>query len=185
MNLYTKWASREYPLAVRILILALVGGTLFAFLIPWTLIVPLPRLDARLGLPPLSFGVVNYLVGALLIIIGANFGFWSIAQQVIKAQGTPLPVMPTQKLLVSGVFTTCRNPMTFGTFCLYMGIAILVGSISSIVVVVIFTTLLILYLKLVEEKELALRFGAEYEAYKKSTPFIIPRIPLKRIIRSI
>jgi protein-S-isoprenylcysteine O-methyltransferase Ste14 len=158
----------------------LIGGGLVVVLIPWLLLGPLPRLDARLGLPVLSFGVINYLLGGLLIIIGANFAFWSISQQFIKAQGTPLPLMPTQKLLISGVFTTCRNPMTFGTFCLYFGLSILIGSISAFVCFALVSTLLILYLKLVEEKELALRFGAEYEEYKKSTPFIIPRIPLKR-----
>ena len=180
MNLYTKWASREYPLAVRILTTVLIGGGLVVVLIPWLLLGPLPRLDARLGLPVLSFCWINYLLGGLHIIIGANFAFWSIVQQFFKAQRTPLPVMPTQKLLISGVFIICRNPMTFGTFCLYFGLSILIGSISALVCSALVSVLLILYLKLVEEKELALRFGAEYEAYKKSTPFMIPRIPLKR-----
>jgi protein-S-isoprenylcysteine O-methyltransferase Ste14 len=181
MNLYTKWASREYPLAVRILTTILIGGGLVVILIPWLLLELLPRLDSRLGLPPLSFGVINYLVGGLLIIIGANFAFWSIGQQFFKAQGTPLPVMPTQKLLISGVFPTCRNPMTFGTFCLYFGLSILIGSVSALVCSVLVSILLILYLKLVEEKELALRFGAEYEAYKKSTPFMIPRLWKRKV----
>jgi protein-S-isoprenylcysteine O-methyltransferase Ste14 len=34
--------------------------------------------------------------------------------------------------------------------------------------------MLIAYIKLIEEKELELRFGKEYLDYKKDTPFIIP-----------
>jgi protein-S-isoprenylcysteine O-methyltransferase Ste14 len=30
------------------------------------------------------------------------------------------------------------------------------------------------YLKLIEEKELLLRFGQDYEDYKKKTPFFFP-----------
>lgn len=35
------------------------------------------------------------------------------------------------------------------------------------------------YHKTMEEKELAARFGKDYEAYKKSTPFLIPRFKTK------
>ncbi|MCK7467007.1 MAG: hypothetical protein MZU91_01865 [Desulfosudis oleivorans] len=34
-----------------------------------------------------------------------------------------------------------------------------------------------LYLKLLEEKELTERFGEAYLAYKREVPFIIPRLP--------
>ena len=30
------------------------------------------------------------------------------------------------------------------------------------------------YIKLIEEKELQLRYGLEYEEYKKSRPFLLP-----------
>jgi protein-S-isoprenylcysteine O-methyltransferase Ste14 len=32
------------------------------------------------------------------------------------------------------------------------------------------------YNKLVEEKELLLRFGKQYEEYKRKTPFLIPKL---------
>ncbi len=83
-------------------------------------------------------------------------------------------MLPTKKLLVSGPFKYCRNPMTLGTIIAYTGIAILVGSWFSMLFVVVFAALLIAYLKTIEEKELLLRFGSEYAEYKKNTPFIIP-----------
>jgi len=174
MNLFKKWADREYPLSFRILAL-LPAGALFVFLIPYTLIKLGPRLDLALRLPPVSLGIVNILAGAVLIAVGLFYAYGSIGSQLFQAGGTPLPVMATHKLLVSGVFKHCRNPMSFGTICLYLGITVIVGSLSSLGIVIVFSALLMLYIKKIEERELALRFGAEYAAYKASTPFIIPR----------
>jgi protein-S-isoprenylcysteine O-methyltransferase Ste14 len=65
--------------------------------------------------------------------------------------------------------------MGFGAICMYLGMAIIVGSLSSIIVVLFFLFLLILWIKKVEEKELELRFGQDYREYKKTVPFMIPR----------
>jgi len=56
----------------------------------------------------------------------------------------------------------------------YSGVAILIGSYTALFVIVIFSLILIVYLKLLEEKELEMRFGKEYLEYKKNTPFILP-----------
>jgi protein-S-isoprenylcysteine O-methyltransferase Ste14 len=114
------------------------------------------------------------------MVTGAIYAFWSIISQIDLARGTPLPMMPTQKLLVSGPFKQCRNPMTFGTIFLYLGIGIIIGSLSSIAVVILFGALLLIYIKLVEERELEARFGQEYMVYKATTPFILPRISSRR-----
>ncbi len=66
--------------------------------------------------------------------------------------------------------------MSFGTFSAYFGFAILAGSISSLVLVLVFASLLILYIKKIEEKELEMRFGQAYLDYKEVTPFMIPRL---------
>jgi protein-S-isoprenylcysteine O-methyltransferase Ste14 len=174
MNLFTKWASREYPLWVRIMVSVLVGGTLFVFLIPYLLIVVFPGLDAKFGLPPLDFHPWNTILGILMAIGGFYFAFRTVYSQFSRASGTPLPVMATQKLLVDGVYQYCRNPMVFGTLLAYLGIAIAVGSISSILAVLIFGGLLLTYVKKVEERELEARFGQEYVDYKARTPFLIP-----------
>ena len=66
--------------------------------------------------------------------------------------------------------------MSFGTILLYLGISILIGSISAIVIVFAFSIVLIIYIKQIEERELEIRFGEEYLAYKAEIPFLIPRI---------
>lgn len=83
-------------------------------------------------------------------------------------------MMATQKLLIDGPCKHGCNPMGFGAICMYLGMAIIVGSISSIIVVIFFLILLILCIKKIEEKEMEIRFGQEYVDYKKNTPFMIP-----------
>jgi protein-S-isoprenylcysteine O-methyltransferase Ste14 len=175
MRQFTKWASREYAFAPRLLV-TLFAGILFVLLIPYTLIYYVPQLDSLFSLPSLFYGIANYILGIFLVGVGATYGFWSIISQLNRAGGTPLPMMATQTLLVSGPFKQCRNPMTFGTILLYFGIGILIGSISSMIIVIVFAALLLTYIKLVEERELATRFGQEYLVYKAATPFIIPKI---------
>ena len=130
----------------------------------------------ELGIPPLHFGMANFLIGALFILVGFIYAAWSILSQVVLANGTRVPVMPTQKLLMVGPFKQCRNPMVFGTVMAYLGCSILAGSLLSAAAVILFTVLLVIYIKRIEEKELEARFGQEYLDYKQSTPFIIPEM---------
>jgi protein-S-isoprenylcysteine O-methyltransferase Ste14 len=179
MKLLTRLSKREYGILPRLLIL-IPAGVLFLGLIPFILIKTMPRLDAALHLPSFHFGIINFVVAGILIVIGIFFGWWSIGMQLFEAKGTPLPLMATQKLLISGPFIYCRNPMTFGTICAYSGVAIAVGSLSSLLFVIVLGGLLIIYLKRIEEIELAERFGQEYFDYKAATPFIIPNLWIRR-----
>jgi protein-S-isoprenylcysteine O-methyltransferase Ste14 len=179
MNRYKKWASREYSLNQRLLAL-IPAGFLFVLIFPYLFVILLPRLDALLHLPVPYFGPVNIIFGCLFIVTGGIYAFWSILSQLNRASGTPLPMMPTQKLLIDGPFKQCRNPMTFGTITAYLGVGILVGSLSSIVFILVIGGLLLTYLKKFEERELEMRFGQDYVAYKKTTPFFFPRIRLRK-----
>ena len=175
MHFFKKWADRKHGLLPKVLLL-IPAGALFAILIPYSLQVWMPRLDARLQLPSLLFGLVNYIIGGVLIVLGMVYALWSIGSQLFDAGGTPVPVIPTQKLLITPPFSHCRNPMAFGTLAAYLGFAILAGSISSVALVVVLSVLLILYIKKIEEKELEMRFGQEYLDYKALTPFMVPRL---------
>jgi protein-S-isoprenylcysteine O-methyltransferase Ste14 len=175
MNHYIKWANRKVSLTTRILTTLPVGLILLG-LVPYLLLVPLNRLDKELGFQSLYFGWPNITAGGILIAAGGFLGIWSVLTQFIYAEGTPLPMMPTHRLLVEGPFRLCRSPMTLGTLLAYAGMAVLVGSISAFCTVVVIGGLLLSYLHFVEEKELAARFGQAYEDYRAKTPFIFPRL---------
>jgi protein-S-isoprenylcysteine O-methyltransferase Ste14 len=139
-----------------------------------------PRLDRRLGLPPLRIGRLNGIGGGLLAILGFCLGLWSIGTQSTRGRGTPLPVMPTRELLTEGPFRYCRNPMTLGTILAYLGVAVAARTVAGAAVVLSLAASLLVYLKRFEEHELAERFGEAYLAYKREVPLIIPRLPARR-----
>lgn len=183
MDRFKKWAGREYSFETRFLA-SVLAGFLFALLIPYLLARVAPGMDRRFGFPSIAYGLPSFLTGSLLIALGLVYAFWSIASQLLRARGTPLPMMATQKLLVSGPFRHCRNPMSFGTVLLYLGISIVVGSISAVIMVAAFSILLVAYLKGIEEKELEARFGEAYLNYKARTPFLVPRVFSKKSARA-
>jgi protein-S-isoprenylcysteine O-methyltransferase Ste14 len=176
MKRYQDWANRELSTGKQVLTLALVG-LLLVVLIPFLLIKYCPGIDQRWHLPDIYGGVINLIAGLGMIVAGLGFAWWSIYAQLTIGQGTPVPIAPTKKLVVHAPFTYCRNPMTLGTIIAYLGLCVWIGSISAMLFILILATVLLLYIKLLEEKELAARFGAEYLAYKRRTPFILPRKP--------
>jgi len=179
MSRYAKWAQREHSEARRIAI-TLLAGPVFLGLLPFLVAGLGPRLDRRLGLPSLRIGRVNRVVGGLLMVLGFSLGFWSVVTQLDRGRGTPLPVMPTQELLTEGPFRYCRNPMTLGTILAYLGIAVGVGTVAGTGLVLSLSASLLVYLKRLEEGELAERFGEAYLAYKREVPFIVPRLARRR-----
>jgi protein-S-isoprenylcysteine O-methyltransferase Ste14 len=111
----------------------------------------------------------------LLILPSWLFGMWSIYSQFTIGRGTPVPLMATQKLIIQPPYAYCRNPMALGGIGMYLGAAILFRSIGAVILVLLFASGLLIYIKRVEEKEMEIRFGQDYLAYKQQTPFLIPR----------
>jgi protein-S-isoprenylcysteine O-methyltransferase Ste14 len=173
MNTFKKWQNQETTLGKQVLFLA-IGALIFPMTIPVILVILLPRLDKMIGMGSFYIGLGNIAIGILALLFGGLLAFWTIFAQIRLASGTPFPMLPTKKLIIIGPFKYCRNPMTLGTVLMYFGIALMVGSYTSVLFVVLFMSALVAYIKLVEEKELELRFGAEYLDYKNDTPFIIP-----------
>lgn len=176
MSRYYKLAQKEHSL-IRRIAATLPAGALFVVLLPVIIIKVGPSIDRQLGLQPLALGAVNIILGGLLLVVGIFFGFWSNLVQFDRGRGTPLPLMPTQVLLMDGPYRYCRNPMTLGAILAYMGIAIVVGTAAGIGIVLCFGAILVIYLKRFEERELTERFGHAYLQYLKEVPFIIPRMP--------
>ena len=177
MKLADKLAeSSNHPPSIRRRILAkTLPVFVYTIFFPALLFVfPKFILDRWLGLPTFLSPIVRAMLGGSLITLGVIFLFWSIRAQRELGKGTPMPLMATQILVVQKPYLYCRNPIFFGVINLFFGISILFNSISSLVMVLIFSVIILLYTRFIEEKELEIRFGDEYLAYKKKTPFIIP-----------
>jgi len=117
-------------------------GTIFDFArYPWNL----------LGLVPLVFGV------ALNLIADAAFK---------KAHTTVKPFKTSTALVTTGVFRFSRHPMYLGMVLILLGIAILMGSFSPLIVIIIFAVLMELVFVRTEEKMLEQNFGSAWTDYQ-------------------
>lgn len=172
---FFKQTKREYSPNQRLALLA-VAGVVFVIILPLALLRLGGRLDVVLGWPKLSYPPANAIIGALLIVTGWGFGIWSNYVQFTVGRGTPVPVMATQTLLTSPPYSYCRNPMALGAITAYLGVSVAAGSPGAGVLWLLGAIALLAYIRLIEEKEMVARFGEEYLAYRRSVPFIIPRL---------
>ena len=173
LDLLSACSRKQRSLLFRLVSLFL-GSALFLVIFPAALI----RLAKFLSTP------VNIdwprptelLVASVSTVIGLSFLTWAVVSHWVIGKGTPAPVAPPQRLIVAGPYKLCRNPIQLGLILYYLGLGTLWYSLST--GLVSFMIALIvggLYHKLVEEKELLIRFGEDYERYRERTPFLIPR----------
>jgi protein-S-isoprenylcysteine O-methyltransferase Ste14 len=168
-------AKHEYSPRERITAL-MIEGIFFLGILPGAVVYFSPLLDRQFELPALAFGMINIILGCGFVVAGILLAWWTIYVQFSIGKGTPVPIMATQQLIIQKPYNYCRNPMALGTIVAGLGVAILIGSISAVVLVFTLAILLLVYIKFLEEKEMELRFGEAYREYRKQTPFIIPRL---------
>lgn len=83
-----------------------------------------------------------------------------------KDQTTVKPFEASTSLVVTGVFQISRHPMYLGMVLILLGIAILMGTLTPLVVVAVFGILMELVFVRTEERMLEEQFGATWLAYK-------------------
>lgn len=91
-------------------------------------------------------------------LLGLVLYLWTVFIQLKKGFGTPMPLLPPEKLLVGAPYSFCRNPMVLGVIVYYIGICVYVGSWDVFYIVVAVAVLLLVYIKVWEEGELESRF---------------------------
>lgn len=111
MKQFLKWADREFGIGERV-IATLLAGVVFVLLIPYVIFKGSAAIDRWLHISWFDFGLRNLVVGGALALIGWLFAMWSIVDHLTRGRGTPLPVMATQILLVTGPFAYFRIPMS-------------------------------------------------------------------------
>ena len=132
------------------------------------------RLVARWLIIPCPRNIELILAG-ISGMIGLWLMMWTVWAQWTVGRGGPVPVAPTRKIITTGPYTLCRNPMHFGALFYVFTFGLVFGNlVIALICITLETIIIAVYLKGVEEKELLLRFGAEYERYKEKTPFLIP-----------
>lgn len=132
--------------------------------------------DALLGLPSLPFKPFMLVLGILLAIPGLYF--LTVTNKLLRALGSGTNAfILTKRIVDDDIYKRTRNPMSLGFYL--CAIAVAFASSSTFVLLAASFGLIpahIFFLKYFEELELELRFGESYLEYKKSAPFLIPRL---------
>mgnify|MGYP001037861204 FL=1 len=126
------------------------------------------------------FRGLDQVLGPALTVSGLALVGWSVRVQVVLGQGTPAPKVATQRLVTQGPYAYTRNPMTLGALLMYLGIGIWMSSGVVVLLTAIVLSALLTFIYFHETRELAERFGEEYLAYKKRTPFLFPRFKIRK-----
>ncbi len=123
-----------------------------------------------------GLGILAVIIGSLFILSGLYLMARTISLFARVGKGTLAPWMPTQHLVVQGIYRHLRNPMISGVFGILLGESVLFRSWTLLGWFILFVLLNIIYLPAFEEPGLVRRFGEEYSNYRKNVPRWLPRL---------
>lgn len=140
----------------------LVPGT-FAVFVPYRIVASSRQLQLSgigilrdLGLVPVFFGGAIYLSC-----------IWRFAH---LGRGTPAPIDPPKKLVVSGAYRFTRNPMYIAVLSVILGESVLFASGRLLAYGLLVLGVFYLFVVFYEEPTLRRQFGSSYETYCARIP---------------
>ena len=156
---------------------SVIGSTAFLLLAPGTVAGLLPWWIAgwRLAPPMGGMGWVRWF-GVALIAVGVPLLLDSFARFALQGRGTPAPVLPTEHLVVTGLYRYVRNPMYVGVVTMVLGQGLVIGSLPVLGYGALLGLTFHLFILAYEEPKLRRSFGAEYDRYCRNVSRWIPRL---------
>jgi protein-S-isoprenylcysteine O-methyltransferase Ste14 len=118
---------------------------------------------------------VTFFLALAIIAVGGYLAGKTATLFTTSGDGTPAPWDPPKKLVITGPYQYTRNPMISGAILILLGETVLFNSWPLFLWTIIFLAGKLLYLPLIEEKELMQRFGEPYLEYLARVPRWIPR----------
>jgi len=153
---------------------AALGSTLFFLLAPGVVAGVIPWWLTRWVVLPAPLAL--RLLGVVLLAAGVPVLVSAFVRFARDGLGTPAPVAPTERLVVSGAYRYVRNPMYLGVLSAIVGQALLLGQTQLFRYAGLIALAFVLFVHFYEEPALRQQFGAEYEAYCRAVPGWWPRL---------
>ena len=155
----------------------LVGSAIFLVVAPGTLSGLMPWWISWWHLAPPFFGffVLRWL-GWVFIAVGILLLLDSFARFALQGLGTPAPIKPPVRLVVTGAYRYVRNPMYVANLALIVGQALVLGNIELIAYAAVAALGFHLFVVLYEEPALARKFGTEYATLCRHVHRWLPRL---------
>lgn len=154
---------------------AAVASAAFFVVVPGTVVGVVPWLITRweiTGSGP-AWRVIQ-AVGVALIVVGLIPPVHAFIE-FVKAGGTPMPVAPPERLVVTGFNRFARNPMYVGVITAIVGQALLFGSWGVLLYAAIVWMITASFVRLYEEPTLLRQYDGQYETYRRNVRAWLPR----------
>ena len=157
--------------------IAVLGSALFFVIAPSVLAGIVPWWVTQWDFQPAFFGVdLTRILGGILIIVGAPGLVDSFARFALEGLGTPAPIAPTQKLVVTGLYRYVRNPIYIAVVAVIFGQALLFDDSRLLWYGALLGLFFHVFVVLYEEPTLEQTFGTENESFRTNVPRWIPRL---------
>jgi protein-S-isoprenylcysteine O-methyltransferase Ste14 len=135
----------------------------------------LPLAITRFRVPADEPAWLRY-TAAGMIVVGLIPLLESVVRFVRVGRGTLMPQVPTEELVISGLYRYVRNPMYVGDLIVLAGEALLFRSWWMVGYAVFVWTVLNAFIRRYEEPTLTRRHGADYVDYCRRVRRWWPRI---------
>lgn len=161
------WMLVRHALAIAVLPVTVTA------LVPWWIA---RREGTTLSLAGDAFDIALQGAGVLVLIVGLWLFVYSLAHFARRGRGTLAPWDPPKSLVVSGPYRYVRNPMISGVIFVLFGEALVLHSWPHVTWALAFLALNAVYIPLLEEPRLELRFGDAYRRYCRHVGRLVPRL---------
>lgn len=162
--------------------IAVLGSALFFVIAPLMLAGFIPWWVTQWEFRPAFFGVdLTRILGGILIVVGAPGIVDSFARFALDGLGTPAPIAPPQKLVVTGLYRYVRNPIYIAVVAVIFGQALLFGDLRLLWYGALLWLFFHVWVVMIEEPTLKQTFGPEYESFRTHVPRWIPRLTPWRV----
>jgi protein-S-isoprenylcysteine O-methyltransferase Ste14 len=117
-------------------------------------------------------------VGQVLVWLTGMATFLTVLNLALRGLGAPFAAKLSTRLATEWMYAWTRNPMLLCTLALLLSVGLRYRSAWFVLwVILIVSPGWIYFVRIYEERELEIRFGASYLEYKARTPLLLPRKP--------
>lgn len=143
------------------------------FLVVFPLLID--ALEARWGLSlPASVGVA--IAGVVVVLSASALGLWSAASLTVRGDGTPLPSVMPNRLVIAGPYRFVRNPMAVAGIAQGVGVGLMMSSWMVVAYALAGSLVWNYAIRPHEEADLSRTFGDAYRAYARAVRCWVPRL---------
>jgi protein-S-isoprenylcysteine O-methyltransferase Ste14 len=143
---------------------------LFLVVIPLVIAVLERRWQLDVAFPP-AVG----LLGVFVLLLASAVGIWAAIVMSTLGGGTPLPSATANRLVIAGPYRWVRNPMAVAGITQGVAVGLILSSWLVVAYALVGSLLWNYAVRPHEEAELQLRFGDQFERYRRAVRCWVPR----------